>query len=239
LIYPIQISSRVNPLHLSTIAVVSHRVGASAEGTSDSASGGERLDTVGNRGGSGETLKNLEVQSKTSNVRAGHGGTADSVGGRVGADPGGEDVDTRAEDIDTSTVVGERSRAPAGVDGSNGQSVGSVGGRLARNGKRSAGVITVTGSNNREDTRVVGSVDGRGPGLRSGTAKRQVDNRATSTALGGDVVDSPVETSKDSGGRSLTASEDLDGDDVGLESWSVFVLKDCRIFDILAWRHRR
>lgn len=154
-------------------------------------------------------------------MRAGHRGTADGVGSRVGADPGGEDVDTRAEDVDSSTVVGERSRAPAGVDGSNGQSVGSVGRRLARDGKRSAGVITVAGSNNREDTRVVGSVDGRGPGLRSGTAKRQVDNRATSTALGGDVVDSPVETSKNGGGRSLTASEDLDRDDVGLESWLV------------------
>lgn len=172
-------------------------------------------------------------------MRAGHGGAADGVGSRVGADPGGEDVDTRAKDVDTGTVVGERSRAPAGVDSSNGQSVRGVGGRLARDRKRSAGVVTVTGSNNREDTRVVGSVDGRGPSLRSGTAERQVDDRATSTALGGDVVNSPVEASKDSGGRSLTASEDLDRDDVGLESWLVFEWQDCMMFDLPAWRHRR
>lgn len=174
--YILSMSPRIIPSHLSTVTVVGNTVRRAAESTSDSASSGKRLDAVGNGGRGGETLKNLEVKSKTGNVRAGHGGTADGVGSRVGADPGGEDVDTRAKDVDTGTVVGERSRAPAGVDGSNGQSVRSVGRRLARDRKRSAGVVTVTGSNNREDTRVVGSVDGRGPSLRSGTAERQVDD---------------------------------------------------------------
>jgi hypothetical protein len=101
---------------------------------------------------------------------AGHGSTADGVGSGAGADPSGQNVDTRAEDINTGTVVGERSSAPAGVNGSDGQGVGSVGGRLARDGERSATVITVTGSDNGEDTSVVSSVDGSGPGSRSRSA---------------------------------------------------------------------
>lgn len=154
-------------------------------------------------------------------MRAGHGGTADGVGSSAGGVPGGEDVDTRGEDINTGTVVGERGSAPAGVNGSNGQSVGDVGRRLARDGKRATEVVTVTGSNNGEDTRVVGSVDSSGPGLSRGTTERHVDDRAASTALGGDVVDSPVETSEDSGGRGTVASEDLDRDDVGLKIVSI------------------
>lgn len=51
--------------------------------------------------------------------------------------------------------------------------------------------------------------------------ERKVDDGLAGAALGGDVVDSPVETSKNGGGRSLTASEDLDRNDVGLESWLV------------------
>lgn len=156
--------------YLSTVTVVGNEVRAAAEGTSDLARGSKSLDAVGDSSRSGKTLKDLEVESKTSNVGAGHGGSADGVGSGGGADPGGENVDTGAEDINTGTVVGERGSAPAGVKGSNGQGVGSVGGRLARDGERVAIGITVTGSDNGEDTSVVSSVDGSGPGSRRRSA---------------------------------------------------------------------
>jgi hypothetical protein len=213
-IYPRPIPSL--QIRLSRSTVEGNQVGAAAQGASDTAGSTKSLDAVGNGSRGGKTLEDLEVESETSNVRAGHRGTADGVGSRGRANPGGQNADTRGEDVDTSTVVGERGSAPAGVNGSNGQSVGSVGRRLARDGKRAAEIVTVTGSNNGENTRVVSSVDSSGPGLRSGTTERQVDDGTTSTVLGGDVVNSPVETSKDSRGRTRSTSEDLDRDDVGL-----------------------
>jgi hypothetical protein len=156
--------------YLSTVTVVGNEVGATAEGTSNLARGSKSLDAVGDSSRSGKTLKDLEVESKTSNMGAGHGSSADGVGSGAGADPGGLNVDTGAEDINTGTVVGERSSTPAGVNGSDGQGVGSVGGRLARDGERSATVITVTGSDNGEDTSAVSSVNGSGPGIRRRSA---------------------------------------------------------------------
>jgi hypothetical protein len=135
---------------LSSSAVESHGVGAAAEAASDAAGSGKRLDAVGDGSRGVEVLESLEVESKTSNVRASHGGTADGVGSAVGGVPGGLDVDTRTEDIDLRTVVGERGSSPAGVGGSNGDSVGNVGRRLARGGERTTVGITVTGSNNGE-----------------------------------------------------------------------------------------
>lgn len=196
--------------------VESNNVGAAAEAASNTAGSTKSLDAVGDGSRCGKTLKDLEVESKTGDVRASHRGTADGVGSGVGSVPGGQNVDTGGEDVDTRTVVGERGSAPAGVNGSNGQSVGSVGRRLARDGERSAVAVTVTGSNDGQDTSGVGSVDSRGPGLRSGTTERQVDDGAGSTVLGGDVVDSPVKTSKDSRGSTSVTSKDLDRDDVGL-----------------------
>lgn len=171
-VYPRQMYhySLVLNRYLSTVTVVGNEVGAAAEGASDPARGSKSLDAVGDSSRSGKTLKDLEVESKTSNVGASHGSSADGVGSGGGADPGGQNVDTGAEDINTGTVVGERSSAPARVDGSNGQGVGSVGRRLARDGERVAIVITVTGSDNGEDTSVVSSVDGSGPGGRRRSA---------------------------------------------------------------------
>ena len=237
---------RFPPLSLQTRlsgTVEGHSVGAAAEAASDAAGGGKRLDTVGNGSRGGKTLENLEVESKTGNVRASHRGTADGVGSAGGGVPGGQNVDTRTEDIDTSAVVGERGGSPAGVDGSNGQSVGNVGRRLARDWERTTEVVTVTGSNDGEDTLAVGSVDGRGPGLRGGATERQVDDRAASTSLGGDVVDSPVETSEDSRSGTSGTGKDLDRDDVGLRIVSIRFRSRCsscgvRLY-LHAWQHRR
>ena len=38
---------------------------------------------------------------------AGHGGAADGVGGRVGADPGGGDADSGSPDVHAGAVAGE------------------------------------------------------------------------------------------------------------------------------------
>jgi hypothetical protein len=156
--------------HLSTVTVVGNEVGAAAEATSDLARGTKSLDAVGDSSRSAKTLKDLEVESKTSKVGGGHGSSADGVGSGAGADPGGQNVDTGAEDINTGTVVGERGSAPVGVNGSDGQGVGGVGRRLARDGERVAIDITVTGSDNGEDTSVVSSVDGSGPSSRRRSA---------------------------------------------------------------------
>lgn len=48
-----------------------------------------------------------EVSKKTADVGGSHGSTRDCVGGRVAADPGGEDIKTRSEDVDAFAVVGE------------------------------------------------------------------------------------------------------------------------------------
>ena len=65
------------------------------------------------------------------------------------------------------TVVGEGSGLPGRGESSNSDGVGCIGGGLAGHGQGVSVLITVAGSNDREDTRVVGSVDSRGPSLGS------------------------------------------------------------------------
>lgn len=50
-------------------------------------------------GGVGRWLKGKEVGEETADVWRGHGGTRDGVCGILAADPGGEDVEARSEDI--------------------------------------------------------------------------------------------------------------------------------------------
>ena len=52
-------------------------------------------------------LKRQHVGKKTSNVGRGHGGSGDGVGSVLRADPGGQDVETRGEDVVALSVVGE------------------------------------------------------------------------------------------------------------------------------------
>lgn len=202
--------------NLSAVAVVDTNVGASRERAGDTVAGSKRLDAAGNSSRGVEILKGLEVDSKTSNVGAGHGGSAVSSCDGVGSDAGREDINTRGKDIDTRAVVGEVGSLPGGVVGSDSQGVGDVGGRLGGNGERVVVLITVSGSNNSQDALVVGSVDSLSPEWLRGTAERQVDDGASGTSLADDVVDSPVETVEDDGGAGGAASKDLDRDQVGL-----------------------
>lgn len=111
---------------MSLGAVVGKEVGAAPD-IADDTGGGELLDTVGDGAGAAETLKSLQVDGQTNNVRSSHGGTIDGVGGRVGADPGRLDVLAGGEDINDRPVVGERSTGVAAGAGSDSQSVGGRG----------------------------------------------------------------------------------------------------------------
>ena len=48
-----------------------------------------------------------KVCHQSSNMRSCHGGSRDGVGRGVTSVPGGDDVDTRTEDVNDLTVVGE------------------------------------------------------------------------------------------------------------------------------------
>lgn len=202
--------------HLRAVAVVGEQVGATVQGASDTVSNTESLKTVGDSSRGREVLESLEVDSETSDVGSGHGGTRERSSGGVAANVRGQDTDTGGEDVDAGSVVGEGGGAERAVGRSNGEGVGGVGGGLAGDGERVAVLVSVAGGDDGEDTLGVGGLDGVGPGGRGLTAKRQVDDGASGAALGGDVVDSPVESGKDGGGGALGALEHLDGNQVGL-----------------------
>lgn len=50
--------------------------------------------------GRSSTLEDDEVSRKAGDVRSGHRGTRDALGGRSGSDPSAQDVNTRTEDVD-------------------------------------------------------------------------------------------------------------------------------------------
>jgi len=171
---------------LGAVSVVGNQVRAAREGASDLSRSSKSLNTVCDGSGGGKTLEDLEVKGKTSNMRRSHRSSTDGVGGAVGANPRGQNTLTGSKDIDTSafqqlvgcsqgserkriqhTVVGEGSGLPGRGESSNSDGVGCIGRRLARHGQRVSILITVAGSNNRENARVVGSVDSRGPSLGS------------------------------------------------------------------------
>lgn len=108
------------------VAVVGKEVGA-ALNILDDTLGGELLDAVGDLLGAAETLKSLQVDGQTNDVRSSHGGTGDGVGGILGALPGRLDVLARGEDINDLAEVGERGTLVALVAGGDGQSVGGRG----------------------------------------------------------------------------------------------------------------
>lgn len=153
---------------------------------------------------------------------SGHGGAGDGVDGGVAGVPGRLDVAAGAEDVKDGAVVGEVGDGPGAVDGADGHSAGS------RSWRGVGGIDgVVTGSDDGQDTRGGGRVDGTVEGVRVLATQRHVDDRLAGSALGDDVVDSPVEAGKDDGGGGLSALEDLDGEDVGLLGNTVCLSSDC------------
>lgn len=152
----------------------------------------------------------------------GHGGAGDGVDGGVAGVPSRLDVAAGAEDVENGTEVGEVRDGPGAVDGADGHGAGS------RGGGGVGGIDgVVTGSDDGQDTRGGGRVDGAVEGVRVLAAERHVDDRLAGSALGDDVVDSPVEARENDGGGGLAALEDLDSEKVGLLGNTVCLSSDC------------
>ena len=112
-----------------------------------------------------------------------HGCTGDAVGGRVSTDPRGQDTDTGGENVDAWAVVGEGSSPEGGVGRSDSDGVGCVGRGLAGDRERVAKVVSVSGSDNGDDTLGVSGLNSVGPGGRGLATERQVDGGYTGPVL--------------------------------------------------------
>lgn len=151
--------------HLSTVAVVDEAVGGASSSAGNLVELGEGNDAAGDGRGGGKSLESDQVESKTSNVGSGHGGTRDGVGSGGGANPGREDAGAWGKDVEDSTVVGVGGTGTVGGDGTNGDGIRS----RCRRVVGSVGIV-VTGSDDAEDTLAVGRGNGGVEGSRVATA---------------------------------------------------------------------
>lgn len=149
-----------------------------------------------------------------------HGSTADAVGGAVAGVPSRENTGTGGKDVENGAVVGVRGDGPGAVDGTDSDGTGS----RSRGGVGGISAV-VASSNGGDDTGPGSRLDGVVERSRVATTKRHVDNRLGGSALGDDIVGSPVETSKDNRSARRAALENLNsldgsllGNTVGLSS---------------------
>lgn len=159
----------------------------------------------------------------------GHGGTRDLVGSVLAADPGGENVETRGEDIVALAVVGEVGTLISESRGTDGD------GLLGTSRRVPAGVgVVVTGSDGKVDTSIDGSVNSKikSGGLAttqthvgSGTLETLLALASLSSGYLGGVLLSSVLDALDDIRHSAGAvgAEDLDSVDVGLLGNTVFL----------------
>lgn len=189
----------------------------------------------GNLGNSvGRTLGRLErkqVGEETSDVRGGHGSARDDVGGGGAADPGGEDVKTRGEDVVALAVVGE-------VSTLIGESAGTDGDGLLGSGRRvSAGVgVVVAGSDGEVDTGIDSSVDSLVKNGGLATTQAHVGSAALELLVLASLgrlnlvrvsLSGVLYTLDDVGhGARTVGSENLDGVDIGLLCNTVLLASD-------------
>lgn len=115
--------------HLSPVTVVGNQVGGSAAGIGDGTGGTKGFDTGLDSRWGGDAFQRNEVSGDTSDVRAGHGSSADGPGRSVASDPSGEDILSRCEDVNDGAVVRARGATVVVVDGADGDGEGLVGGR--------------------------------------------------------------------------------------------------------------
>lgn len=186
--------------------------------TGDLALGGGALNVSAESSRGLGTLKSQVVGTETSDVGSGHGGTRDGVGGRVGADPRGQNVGAGGEDVDEGTEVGVRGKSI-----SRGGGTDSAGGGL-RGGRVAGGVGTVvSGGDGQEDTGADhvggGSVDGSGLGATERHVGDGTVGAAAGLGVGGDVVHARDDTRVGSGAGGVenldSVQADLLGDTVG------------------------
>jgi hypothetical protein len=165
-------------------------------------------------------------------VGGSHGGSGDGVGSVVRSNPGGEDVETRGEDVVALAEVGEVRTLISESGSTDGDSVsGSGGGVVARVG------VVVTGSDGEMDTSIDGSVDSEIESNRLATAQAHVGGRALEALLlallgGLDSVrvslSSPLDTLDDiRHGAGAVGAEHLDSVDIGLLGDTVLLASNC------------
>jgi hypothetical protein len=134
---------------------------------------------VGN--GVGRVLGRLERQhvgKETGNVGRSHGGTGDGVGGVLRADPGGQDVETRGEDVVALSVIGEVRALVEEGGGTDGNGV------LSSSRGVVAGVgVVVTGRDSEVDTGIDSSVDSEVESGGLATAQAHVGSAALEALL--------------------------------------------------------
>lgn len=173
--------------NLCTVAVVSKLVDTARARASDNVLGGERLDTLTESSRGTGTLERDEVSSETSDVRASHGSSGDGVGSAVTADPGRLDQDTRSEDVEGGTEVGEAGAGISAAGGADDESGGFGGGGVV------VGVgVVVTGCDDGEDS----GGDGLGDGVvgcgAAGSTERHGDDGAGDTVVALGVAHGPA-----------------------------------------------
>lgn len=120
---PLDLKARAADIVSSPDAVVRHIVHrASMRRRRDDVSGSYRLNKATHF--PTETSKPLSIErsGKPSDVRAGHGGTAESRSGAVATDPSAENANARSPDVQACPVVGEGGRRIPAVDGAYGAS---------------------------------------------------------------------------------------------------------------------
>jgi len=208
-------------------------IGETGQGTL----GGNRdealLQLVGGDGSDGELgvtrrLERQVVGQETSDMGRGHGGTRDGVDGVWGADPGGLNADTRAEDVSALSVVGEVSTVIIQVRGADGEGLLSGGRGVAA----SIGVV-VTGSDSEVNTSIDSSVDSSVESSGLATAEGHVGDRALEAlalailgildgllvGFGGGI--DTLDNIRHAAGT--VGAKDLDGVDVGLLGHTVLL----------------
>lgn len=166
-------------------------------------------------------LEGDKVDQQASNVRRGHGSARDDVGGVVAANPGGQDVETRSEDVSALSVVGEVRTLVSKCRGTNGD------GLLGSSRRVVASIsIVITGGNGEVKTSLNTSVNSILEGLRLATTETHVGNAALESldlAVLGILglldmsLDGILDTRNDiRHGARAARPEDLDSIEVGL-----------------------
>ena len=161
----------------------------------------------------------------------GHGGTGDGVGGVLRADPGGQDVQARGEDVVALSKVGEVGTLIVQGGGTDSDGILSRSrGVVARVG------VVVTGSDSKVDTSIDSGVDSEVKSGGLAATERHVGGRALEAlllaVLGlldglGVGLSSPLNALDHVGhGAGAVGAENLDGVDAGLLGDTVALSSD-------------
>lgn len=209
---------------------VSRDVSKSARGSDGDKSVLELLrgDLLNSEGRVGRRLERDVVGQQTGNVGRGHGSSGDGVDGILAANPGGQNVQARGEDVSALAEVGEVGTLISQSGGTDGD------GLLSGSGGVVASIsVVVTSSDGEMHASVNSGIHSEVESARATTAQRHVGNATLETldltglgilglldvSLGG-----PLNTLDDIGhGARAVGAENLDGVDIGLLGHTVLL----------------